>query len=304
MNFLNLIRWKNLIMIIVIQLLLKYALFNPFGIDITLNAFGFGLLVLATICIAAAGYIINDIYDFEADIINNPEKVIINRTISEKSAFNWFIGLNIIGVGIGFYLSNLVGRSGFTILFVGISILLYLYASSLKHMLFIKNIIVALLIALCIIIVGLFELLPAITINNQETQLTIFKIVLDYALFAFGINLVREIVKDIQDMEGDQKVGLNSLPIAIGKKQAKQVAFGLLILFIVGVSYYVITYLYKQQIAVAYFLLLVIAPLIYTAIKLFTSETIKDFAHVSLILKLTMIFGMLSLLLYPFILKL
>lgn len=303
MNFLNLIRWKNLIMIIVIQLLLKYALFNPFGIDFTLNAFGFGLLVLATICIAAAGYIINDIYDIEADTINKPDQVIINKTFSEKSAFNWFIGLNNVGVGIGFYLSNLVDRSGFTILFVGISILLYLYASSLKDMLIIKNIIVALLIAFCIIIVGLFELLPAISINNQETQLTIFRIVLDYAFFAFGINLIREIVKDIQDMEGDQKVGLNTLPIAIGKKRASQVAFGLLIIFILGIAYYVTTYLYKQQIAVGYFLLFVIAPLIYASIKLFTSKTKKDHANISMILKITMLFGMLSLLLYPFILK-
>ncbi|MBT8304589.1 MAG: geranylgeranylglycerol-phosphate geranylgeranyltransferase [Bacteroidia bacterium] len=303
MNILNLIRWKNLIMIIAIQLLLKYALFHPFGIDITLNAFGFGLLVLATICIAAAGYIINDIYDLEADTINKPDKVIINKNISEKSAFNWFIGLNIIGVGIGFYLSNLVGRSGFTILFIGISILLYLYASSLKHMLIIKNIIVALLISLCIIIVGLFELLPAITRINQETQLTIFKIVLDYALFAFVINLIREIVKDIQDMDGDQKVGLKTLAVTFGKKRAKHVGFALLILFIVGVSYYVITFLYKQQTAVGYFLLFVIAPLIYASIKLFTADSLKEIEHVSSILKLAMIFGMLSLLLYPFILK-
>jgi len=286
-----------------IQLLLKYALFLPFGIDITLNALGFGLLVLSTICIAAAGYIINDIYDVTSDMTNRPEQVIIGKSMSESTAFNWFFGFNIVGVGIGFYLSNLVGRSGFTVLFIGISILLYLYASSLKHMLIIKNIIVALLVALCIIIVGLFELLPAITFINQDTQLTIFKIVLDYALFAFGINLVREIIKDIQDIEGDQKVGLNTLPIAFGKKRTKQVAFGLLVLFILGIAYYVITYLYKQQIAVGYFLLLVIAPLIYSCIKLFLAEARKDLSHVSLVLKYTMLSGILSLLLYPFILK-
>lgn len=290
-------------MIGIMQVLLKYALFEPFGVEITLNWFHFSLLVLATLCIAAAGNIINDIYDIDADTINKPDKVIIGKAISEKSAFNWFFALNIIGVAIGFYLSNLVGRSGFSIVFVGISILLYLYASSLKQILVVKNVMVSILVAMSLIIVALFDLLPAITPLNQPTQLTIFKIVLDYALFAFGINLIREIVKDLQDMNGDHKAGLNTLPIAIGKERSVKVAFALLVFLIAGIFYYVITYLYKQQIAVGYFLLFVIAPLIYGSIKLFQAETDKEFNQVSFILKLTMLLGMLSLLLYPFILK-
>ncbi len=290
-------------MIAIMQLLLKYALFESFGIEVSLNWFGFTLLVFATLCIAAAGNIINDIYDIDADAINKPDNVIIGASISEKTAFNWFIAFNIVGVAIGFYLSNLVGRSGFSIVFVGISILLYLYASSLKQMLIIKNLIVSVLVAMSLIIVALFDLLPAITPVNQPTQLTIFRVVLDYALFAFGINLVREIVKDLQDIDGDHKSGLNTLPIAIGRKRTNKVAFALLVFFTFGVVYYVITYLYKQQIAVGYFLLFVIAPLIYTAIKLFQAETKPQFGHVSSLLKLTMLLGMLSLLLYPFILK-
>ncbi len=290
-------------MIAFVQLLLKYALFEPFNVDITLNWFGFTLLILATISIAAAGNIINDIYDIDADTINKPNNVIVGKSISEKAAFNWFVAFNIIGVAIGFYLSNLVGRSGFSIVFVGISILLYLYASSLKQMLIIKNLIVSVLVAMSLVIVALFDLLPAVTPQNQQTQLTIFRIVLDYALFAFGINLVREIVKDLQDIDGDHKAGLNTLPIAIGKERATKLAFTLLVFFTFGVVYYVITYLYKQQIAVGYFLVLVIAPLIYTCIKLFTAETKAQYNHVSIILKITMLLGMLSLLIYPFILK-
>lgn len=290
-------------MIAIVQLLLKYALFEAFNINITLNWFGFTLLILATICIAAAGNIINDIYDVEADTINKPDNVLVGKSVSEKTAFNWFIALNIIGVGIGFYLSNLVGRSGFSIVFVGISILLYLYASSLKQMLIVKNIIVSILVAMSLIIVALFDLLPAITLQNQQTQLTIFKIVTDYALFAFGINLVREIVKDLQDIDGDHKAGLNTIPIALGKERATKIAFALLVFFTCGVIYYVITYLYKQQIAVGYFLIFVIAPLIYSSIKLFTAETKMQYKYVSNILKITMLLGMLSLLIYPFILK-
>ncbi len=302
-SILNLIRWKNLIMIAIVQLLMKYALFESYKADMALNGLEFALLILATICVAAAGNIINDIYDIDADTINKPDKVIVGKTMPEKTAFNLFITFNIIGVGIGFYLSNLVDRSGFSIVFVGISIVLYLYASSLKQMLIIKNLIVSALVAMSIIIVGLFDLLPVITPQNQELQLVIFKILLNYALFAFGINLIREIVKDLQDITGDHKAGLNTLPIAFGKERASKVAFILLIFFTTGIVYYVTTYLYKQEIGVGYFLLLVVGPLIYVAIKLFQAETKQEFKHISTVLKIIMLLGMLSLLLYPFILK-
>jgi 4-hydroxybenzoate polyprenyltransferase len=290
-------------MIAIMQLLLKYALFEAFNIDITLNWFGFMLLILATLCIAAAGNIINDLYDIDADTLNKPDRVIIEKHVSEKTAFNLFIGCNIVGVAIGFYLSNLVGRPILTIIFVGISIILYLYASSLKQILIIKNVIVSGLVAMSIIVVALFDLLPAIIEQNQQTQLTIFGIVRNYALFAFGINLIREIVKDLQDIDGDHKAGINTLPIAIGQERATKVAFALLVCFTFGVIYYVVTYLYKQPIAVGYFIVLVIAPLIYTAIKLFQAETKLQFKRMSYLLKITMLLGMLSLLIYPFILK-
>ena len=191
MAILNLIRWKNLLMIAFVQLLIKYALFKPFNVDITLNWFGFLLLILSTLCIAAAGNIINDIQDVETDIVNRPEKVIIGKKVTEKTAYNLFIILNVIGVGLGFYLSNLVGRSGFFAIFVIISALLYIYATYLKQTLLVGNIVISVLVAMSVLIVGLFELLPVVNTQNQATQLTFFKILLDYALFAFIINLVR-----------------------------------------------------------------------------------------------------------------
>src|SRR5690554_5074464 len=95
----------------------------------------FTLLVLATLCIAAGGNIINDLYDIEIDRVNKPNKVIIGKSISERTANNLFIVLNVVGVGIGFYLSNVIGRPGFSALFIAISALLYLYASNLKSIL-------------------------------------------------------------------------------------------------------------------------------------------------------------------------
>ena len=303
MNILNLIRWKNLLMIAFVQLLIKYALFKPFNVDITLNWFGFLLLILSTLCIAAAGNIINDIQDVDTDIVNRPEKVIIGKKVTEKTAYNLFIILNVIGVGLGFYLSNLVGRSGFFAIFVIISALLYIYATYLKQTLLVGNIVISVLVAMSVLIVGLFELLPVVTVQNQATQLTFFKILLDYALFAFIINLVREVAKDIEDIDGDYKAGMNTLPIAIGRERATKVLFALTLLPLFGVVYYMLTYLYKQQIAVGYFLLFLVAPLLYITIKSFSAKTKKDVRHISTILKIVMFLGMLSLLLYVFILK-
>jgi 4-hydroxybenzoate polyprenyltransferase len=302
-SILNLIRWKNLLMIALVQVLIKYALLVPFGVMTALNGFGFSLLVLATLCIASAGNIINDIYDVETDMVNKPDKVIVGKTISEKQANNLFIAFNVIGVGLGFYVSHLVGKNGFFAVFVIISALLYVYASYLKQILLVGNIVISILVALSIIIVGLFELSPVITPENQTVQLTYFKIILDYAIFAFLINLVRELAKDIEDIDGDHKAGMNTLPIAIGRDRATKVLFAMSLIPLLAVIYYLVTFLYKQPISIGYFLIFIVAPLIYCAIKTFNAETKNEIHHISNILKLVMLLGMLSLLLFPFILK-
>ena len=301
-SFFNLIRWKNLLMIAIAQLLIKYALLDSFGIKTSLDNLGITVLILATVCIAAAGYIINDIYDIETDFINKPDKLIIDKTISEKTAYNLFIFFNILGVGIGFYVSNYVGKNAFFSLFVIISALLYVYASYLKQILLIGNIVISILVALSILIVGIFELIPSITPENRQFQLTFFKIILDYTLFAFMINLLREIAKDLEDIDGDYKASMNTLPIVFGRKRATILLFILTFIPLFGIAFYVINSLYKEPIAVGYFLLFIMGPLIYICIKSFNAESKKDYHHISSLLKLVMFFGMLSLLLYKYIL--
>jgi len=293
-------------MIALVQILIKYALLLPFyesyGVTTTLSTIAFALLVIATVCIAAGGYVINDIYDVETDKVNKPTKVIIHTYISEKTALIIFVVLNVIGVGLGFYLSNGIGQSGFFIIFILASALLYIYSSYLKQILLAGNIVVSLVVALSIILVGIFELLPAITDINRGVQITFFKIILDYAIFAFMINFIRELVKDIEDIDGDHKAGMQTLPIVLGRERANKAVFILSLIPLFSVVYYVITYLFSQQLVVAYFLILVIAPLIYVTIKLFSAEQKSQYKHISLILKLVMLTGMLSLLLYNFIL--
>ena len=303
MHFLNLIRWPNLLIIILVQCLVKYTLLIPSEAYITLNWFGFSLLVLSTICIAAAGYVINDIYDVETDSINKPNKVIVGKTVRIIRANYIFITLNIIGVLIGFYLSHLVGRSNLFSLFVVISILLYVYASYLKQTILIGNIVVSLLVSFSLIIVGIFELLPVLDSQNQVIQLHWFKIILAYALFAFIINLIREMVKDIQDIDGDHKVGMSTLPIIVGRNRSRNIIFILSFIPTLFIVYFLYTFLFSYTEVVIYFLLLVIAPLIIVSIKLFNAKSNHEYSIISNLLKLVMLTGILSMIMYPLIIQ-
>lgn len=302
MSLLNLIRFKNLLIIAAVQILIKYFLFEPFGITVMLNGFGLFLLILSTISLAAAGYIINDVYDVETDLINKPNKVIVGKAISEKQANRLFMLFNVIGVSIGFYLSHLVGKSNFFGLFVIISATLYVYASYLKQLPLIGNIVVSVLVGLSILIVPIFDLIPAMTAANRETQITMFEIVLDYAIFAFLINLIREMIKDLEDVDGDYKANMNTLPIAIGRERATKLSFVVSLFPLFAVIYYMFTYLYRHNLALIYFLVLIIAPLLYCSIKLFTASLKAHYSHISKILKIVMIFGMGSMILYKYIL--
>lgn len=301
-SFLKLIRFQNLLLIIATQTLIKFALFETFGIAITLSSFGFFLLCFSTVCIAAAGNIINDIYDVETDRINKPGKQIIGRKISERSALTAYIILSILGVVIGFYLSNLIGRPGFSALFIIISALLYLYATYLKQILIAGNLIISSLVAMVIIIMGLFDLLPAITPQNRQTQSIIFSILLDYAIFAFLINWLREMVKDQEDINGDYNSGRNTLPIALGKERAIKVIFAVGLIPLISVIYYMYEYLFNNLYAVLYALILIVGPLLFFLVNLWSSKTKAHYKKLSLILKIIMVTGLLSIGLYPFIL--
>lgn len=301
--FLKLVRWPNLLMLALMQCLIKFSLLIPeFGVQSTLNWYGFSLLVLSTVCLAAAGYIINDIQDVEADQINNPNRVIIDKHLSSNLAFNWYLALNVLGVLLGFIVAQTVEKSAFFVLFIIISAVLYLYATYLKYIFLVGHLTVSLLVGFSILIVGVFELLPVLTPENRSTQLTIFKILLDYAIFAFILNFIRELIKSVEDIQGDYKVGVKSLPILVGTDRAVRIIFALSLLPVFGVIYYVFSYLNKQNIAIIYFVITVILPLIYCSIQLFSAKAKKTFSLISLEYKIIMLFGMLSMLLYKFLL--
>jgi 4-hydroxybenzoate polyprenyltransferase len=296
MKYLKLIRYPNLIMLAIMQFIFRYGFTKQQNIGLSLADWQYALLVLSTICIAAGGYIINNIFDVATDSDNKPNDVVVGKTISENNAYNLYAGFTIIGVGIGFYLSNVIQKPGFAAVFVIVASTLYLYATSLKQSLLIGNIIVALLMSFSIIIIGIFDLYPATYDGNQVIMSIIFKILLDYAIFAFIINFIREIVKDLEDQNGDYNQGMNTLPIAFGKNRTTKLVFGLSFIPIISILYYINSYLFSSGLILSslYGFIFILAPLIYFTIKMWSAKTQDDFKHLSFILKCVMFFGIFS----------
>ena len=131
-----------------------------------------------------------------------------------------------MGVGIGYYLSNVINKPSFAGAFIIVSATLYLYATSLKQMVIVGNIVIAMLLSFSVIIIGLFDLLPAIDVGNKVEMGILFSMLIDYAIFAFILNFIREIVKDMEDVVGDYNQGMSTLPIVFGIKNTVKIIFG------------------------------------------------------------------------------
>lgn len=296
MKYLKLIRYPNLLMLALMQLLFRYGFMKMQNLPLALTDWQYALLVLATVAIAAAGYVINNIFDQQTDHENKPSDVIVGVSISESAAYNIYIALNLLGVGLGFYMSNGIGKPGFAALFVVIAGTLYLYASSFKRSLLIGNIIVALLLSVSILIIGIYDLYPILTLENRPLLAVVFQILIDYAIFAFIINLIREIVKDLEDVNGDYNNGMNTLPIALGVERTAKLMAVVGIIPAAALLWYLYTYTFELLYATAYAIVFIVAPLIYFIIKMWTATTQKHFAHLSLVLKWVVFFGILSIL--------
>ena len=286
------------------QLVFRYLFLGQSYVDLALTDFNYILLVIATVCIAAGGYVINNIMDQDTDEIAKPQNRVVGVSISETVAYNWYIGLTIVGVGIGFYLSNVIYKPTFASMFILVATLLYMYATSFKQIPVLGNVVVALMLSTSIIIIGLFDILPAIDVDNRFRMKEAFDILMHYAIFAFIINLIREIVKDLEDMDGDYQSGINTLPIAIGVQKTK-IIVGIITVLSIGIlAYYVNSNLFELDYVVYYAMVLIVGPLIYFGVKLMNAANKNEFHHLSLVLKIILFFGILSVAVIVFNLKL
>lgn len=294
MKYLNLIRYKNLLLLAFMQLVVLFGFLKMQNIPLALALWQYYLLVISTVCIAAGGYIINDIMDQEVDGINKPKKAIVGHSVSENLAYNIYVGLTLAGVGLGFYLSKVIMRPNFVTVFILCAALLYIYATSFKRIIIVKNIVVAFLLAFSILIIDLFMIFPATDSTNREQMLPVFSVLIDFSLIAFLINLLREIVKDLEDINGDYNAGIQTLPVALGVARTTKLVFGLSFIPNASILYYIYVNLFELQFATVYILGFIVGPLLYFSIKIWSAKNKKDYSHLSDVLKLIIFLGIIA----------
>ncbi|MEK6780841.1 MAG: geranylgeranylglycerol-phosphate geranylgeranyltransferase [Bacteroidota bacterium] len=237
-------------------------------------------LSVSTILIAAGGYIINDYYDVKIDLINKPDRVVIGKSITRRYAILFHTSLSTGGVLIGFLLNWKIGLVNFMSVF-----LLWLYSNSLKRQPFIGNFVVAVLTGVSIFIINIL----------YETNLSAGRIgnsmIIIYSLFAFFMTLIREMIKDMEDLRGDQTFGCKTLPVIWGLRKAKFFVYAVLILFSISIFY--INQLHLGF-PINYFILFLFLPLGWLLIRLIRADTIKDFYKLSQLCKVIMLLGISS----------
>ena len=291
-------------MIIYIFVLIKYSFLSTLNIPSYFNDFQFALFVLSIVLISGAGYVINDIYDVGIDKINKPNKLIVSKVISKDKAYNIYTYLNITGLALGFYLSYLIDHINFAFVYVASSLLLYQYAVSLKKMFIVGNLVISLLVGISVFIIVLYDLLPAITDNNGALIYQAFKIISVYAIFAFIITLIREIVKDIEDLEGDRKFGVKSIVFELGVSTTTKIVSVISLLPLIAIFYYSVNYLAQQSYSLIYIYIFIELPLLYFIIKINMAKEKSDFKKLSTLLKLIMFTGITSIFVFTLIFKL
>ena len=298
-SFFYLIRYKNLLMVLLTMILTKYALINSFISDPSLTSIDFIILSLSILCITAGGYIINDLFDIEADTINKPLKVYISKSISKKNAWVIYLLSSTLGIILGIYLSVIKNSDFLSFYFIGTTLLLFLYSVLLKKLVFIGNLCISLLVALPIYLLYKFDS-NNITISNILQYFLLSKAIFYYMFFAFLTTMIREIIKDIEDINGDYMVKLKTLPILIGKTRARNISIFLsivllLFLFLVSSNYFI-----SNKYFLGIIMLMLSTVVVYFIFKSWIATTKKQFQYLSNLMKLIMFIGILSMALFKF----
>ena len=285
--FMELVRWKNLLIMASCQALFHFSLLQENTSFNYSEHILFFILSFATLFIAAGGYVINDIYDIKCDQINKPNKVYFPKPFSKKFGMRTYAVLSSIGFLLATCFSLLIEQVLWSLFFTLIIFLLYLYSRLIKSIPLLGNLTIAFLTA-CNLLILL--LLP----THSEAPI---QLLYTFSFFAFSINLIREMVKDLEDVKGDYNVGMNTLPIILG--QARSIKF--ILLLCGAVSYFFIRFLidglknnYWTQL---YFLSFIIVPYFYFCYQLFYANHSKQFHRLSSLLKWILIFGLLLIIL-------
>lgn len=268
-SLLKLTRFGNLLIIALAQYFAAACLVGTH----TLDDFRLFLLSCSTVLIAAAGYIINDYYDVKIDYINKPDRVVIGKTITRRYAILFHVVLSVVGIALGILLNwRIAAINAFSVF------LLWLYSNYLKRLPFVGNFTVAILTGLAIVLIDVLY-----RINNP--------MIVIYGCFAFFMTLIREIIKDMEDLKGDNSFGCRTLPIVLGLRRTKFIIYAILAIFTVLVL--VLNYFY-QALPFGYYTLFLFVPLVILFYRLVKADMKRDFGFLSAFCKAIMLLGILS----------
>lgn len=308
--YIQLIRLPNLLIIALTQFLIRYFIILPsyvvHEVEPHLDLFHFILLVLSTMMIAAAGYVINDYFDVRSDSINKPERLLIDTVIKRRVAMALHFTLNIFAIGLATYIGWKVGNPKLGLVHFIVAGMLWFYSSSYKKQFLVGNVIVALLSAMVILIVGFFErqIYTSFIGDNFLSMLSkgIMITLLMYALFAFLISLIREIIKDMEDIEGDHQLFSRTMPIVLGIRVTKYITLGIIVLFIFWFVKVMQSFYIKELWMFFYYCLgAILIPMLFVTYRMLIAKAGKDFHFSSQLLKVVMLMGIFSMVLFRFI---
>jgi 4-hydroxybenzoate polyprenyltransferase len=299
--FIKMIRVPNLFFILLTQFLFHGAVIHPVlkpaGMYPALDGWYFIILSIASVLIAAAGYIINDYFDVNIDLVNKPDGNMVDKHVSRRWAMAWHFTLS----GAGILLSAWVSwKTGFWYIVAGnflCVVLLFGYSVSLKKKLLSGNILISLLTAWVILVICFSEINSAagFTAEKLEVINKITRIGILYAGFAFITSLIREAVKDIEDLRGDEKYGCRTMPVVWGVNATKvYIAVWLIVTMalLIILQFYVIRFGWWWP--VIYSVLLILAPLIFIFTRLYKAKSQQDYYQLSQWTKGVMLTGILS----------
>lgn len=300
--FLRLVRSLNLLFIVITQVLFQYfivvPMFRNHMYTPALSHIHFGLLCLSSVLIAAAGYIINDYFDLNIDRINKPGKIVVERLIKRRWAIVWHWVLSFAGILIGFYLGWRAGIFWLGFANLACVAALWFYSTTFKKKLLSGNVIISLLTAWVVLVIGFvthYRMATNIQVFGTVNASKLLRFTFLYAGFAFIICLIREVVKDIEDMGGDAKYGGRTMPIVWGVHVSKVFA-GTWLAVLTAALLIVFAYVlqFRWFIAAAYCFLLTIVPLLIIIRRIISAQTTADFHRLSNQIKFVMFTGILS----------
>ncbi len=302
-SFFRLVRFPNLAIVALTQYLLQCLVLLPAlreaGLSPILDAFHFFLLVFTTVLIAAGGYLINDLLDYESDLVNKPEAVFVNRIFSIRTVWVFYALATLLGFAIAWYLAVYVKNLPLVLIYPTAVLLLYFYSKKLKKMPLWGNVVVAIF---CAFVAGVILFAERENFGQMDEKGGVASVLFGgYLVFAFLSTLLREIVKDIEDMEGDARLGLQTLPLRFGLETAKKWAIGVGGVLLFSLLLFVYWLWQRHEVASSLFTVFGIGlPLVYTLVFIKKAASKSDYSKACLLAKLIMLSGLGLLLLCKF----